>query len=160
MRKEFDNKLSQWTARLPFFNLRARLLLLGTLTLLPAFGFVLYSSLMQRQDLAESARGPDRDGVFALWLVVRAALGAAPPLSPPPRNAERLRALGVRLRSLNAPAPLRRALTAATADLASARSGGSAVVLSHLVAPTSECLSRRLADAVAAAARAAKAPKP
>jgi hypothetical protein len=110
--------------------------------------------------LAESARGPDRDGVFALWLVVRAALGSAPPLAPPARNAERLKALGVRLRSLNAPAPLRRALTAATADLASARSGGSAVVLSHLVAPTSECLSRRLADAVAAAARAAKVPRP
>lgn len=106
--------------------------------------------------LAESARGPDRDGVFALWLVVRAALGAAPPLTPPAGHAERLKALSSRLRSLNAPAPLRRALTAATADLASPKSAGSAVVLSHLVAPTSECLSRRLADAVGAASKAAR----
>jgi hypothetical protein len=106
--------------------------------------------------LAESSRGPDRDGVFALWLVVRAALGAAPPLSQPARNAERLTALAHRLRSLNPPAPLRRALTTATADLQAPRGVGAAVVLSHLVAPASECLSRRLADAVAAAARAAK----
>jgi hypothetical protein len=105
--------------------------------------------------LAESARGPDRDGIFALWLVVRAALGCAPPLTPPARNAERLRDLGVRIRSLNAPAPLRRALTAATSDLASPKSTA-AVILSHLVAPTSECLSRKLADAVSAAARAAR----
>src|SRR5262245_31152570 len=87
--------------------------------------------------LAESQRGPDRDGVYALWLVVRAALGSAAPLAPPARNGERLRALGLRLRSLNAPAPLRRALTAATVDLS--RNSGAAVVLSHLVAPTSEC---------------------
>ena len=56
MRKEFDNKLSKWTAGASLFNLRARLLLLGTLILLPAFGFVLYSSLVQRQDLADRAR--------------------------------------------------------------------------------------------------------
>ncbi|HEY2806217.1 MAG TPA: hypothetical protein VGI92_10215 [Gemmatimonadales bacterium] len=105
--------------------------------------------------LAESPRGPDRDGVFALWLVVRAALGTAPPATEPAHHADRLAALGVRLRSLNAPAPLRRALTAATSDLQS-RKGGSAVVLSHLVAPTAECLNRRLADAVAAASRAAR----
>jgi len=106
--------------------------------------------------LADSPRGPDRDGVFALWLVVRAALGAAPPLTPPARRPEHLKALAARLRSLNAPAPLRRALTAATADLG-ARGPGAAVVLSHLVAPTAECAGRRLADAVAAAARAVRA---
>lgn len=109
--------------------------------------------------LSESQRGEGRDGAFALWLVVRAALGAAPPLAPPARNAERLLALGQRIRSLSAPAPLRRALTAATADLAAARTG-SAVVLSHLVAPTLECLGRRLADTVASAARAVKAARP
>ena len=47
--------------------------------------------------LAESARGPERDGVFALWLVVRAALAAAPPAAPPARQAERVKALSTRL---------------------------------------------------------------
>ena len=109
--------------------------------------------------LAESQRGPDRDGVFALWLVVRAALGSAPPLAPPQRQVERLRALAARLKSLSAPAPLRRALGAAALDL-SAEGTTPAVVLSHLVAPTNDCLGRRLADVVAAAARAARPARP
>src|SRR5690348_5178289 len=103
--------------------------------------------------LVTAPRGPGRDGTFALWLVVRAALGAATVASVPARHAERLRALGRRLRSLNPPAPLRRALTAATQDLAATKGPAPAIVLSHLVAPTAECLDRRLADAVAAAAR-------
>ena len=37
-------------------NLRARLILLGIFTLLPAFGFVVYSSLEQRQQAMEQAR--------------------------------------------------------------------------------------------------------
>ena len=105
--------------------------------------------------LSDSARGPERDGVFALWLVVRAALGAAPPAAPAARQPERLRALAARLKSLNAPAPLRRSLTAAIADLNAPRVAP-AVVLSHLVAPSAECLSRKVADAVSAAARAAR----
>lgn len=106
--------------------------------------------------LAESARGPDRDGVFALWLVVRAALGAAPPLAAPARQVERLKALTARLRSLNPPAPLRRSLVAAIADLTAARGAAPGVVLQHLVAPATECLGRPVAEAVAAAARAAR----
>ncbi len=106
--------------------------------------------------LAESPRGPSRDGAFALWLVVRAALGAAPPLGPPARQAERLRAVAARLRSLNPPPPLRRSLTAAIQDLQATRGTPPAVVLSHLVAPTAETLGRRLGDAVAAASRAAR----
>ena len=109
--------------------------------------------------LAESPRGPDRDGVFAWSLVVRAALSAAPPLDSPARQDERLRALTTRLKSLSAPAPLRRALGAAAQDLSS-DTAAPAVVLSHLVAPTNDCLGRRLADAVAAASRAAKSPVP
>ena len=106
--------------------------------------------------LASAPRGPGRDGTFALWLVVRAAIGASAPASAS-RHAERLRALGRRLRSLNPPAPLRRALTAATTDLGATKGVTPGVVLSHLVAPTAECLDRKLADAVAAAAKAIKA---
>jgi hypothetical protein len=107
--------------------------------------------------LAESPRGPARDGAFALWLVVRAALGAAPPLAAAPKHAERLRAVAARLRSLNAPGPLRRSLAAAILDLQ--RGTGPAVVLTHLVAPAAETLGRYAADVVAAAARAARPPK-
>jgi hypothetical protein len=102
--------------------------------------------------LAASARGPERDGVFALWLVVRAALAAAP---APARQPERLRAVGQRVRSLNAPAPLRRSLGAALADLLPARGIAPAVVLSHLVAPTAENCPGAAA-AVQAAARAVR----
>jgi hypothetical protein len=105
--------------------------------------------------LAESPRGPDRDGAFALWLVVRAALGAAL-LQPPARQGERLKAVAARLRSLNPAAPLRRSLAAAIEGLQADGHGSSAIVLSHLVAPTAECLGRRLAEAVQSAARAAR----
>ncbi len=107
--------------------------------------------------LADSARGPERDGVFALWLVVRAALGAASPGAPPARQADRLKALASRLKSLNAPAPLRRSLAAAIGDLGPARGVAPAVILAQLAAPAAECLGRRVADAVQAAARAARA---
>jgi len=108
--------------------------------------------------LAESARGPERDGVFALWLVVRAALAAAPPATAPPRQAERLKALAGRLKSLSTPAPLRRSLAAAIGDLGAARAVAPAVVLAQLAAPAAECLGRRPAEAVQAAARAARPP--
>ncbi len=106
--------------------------------------------------LAASARGPQRDGVFALWLAVRAALTTAPPA----RQADRLRAVGQRVRSLTAPAPLRRSLGAALADLLPARGVAPSVVLSHLVAPAAESCSALAAAAVQAAARAARPSAP
>jgi hypothetical protein len=106
--------------------------------------------------LAASARGPERDGTFALWLVVRAALAAAPGAPAPARQAERLRAVGQRVRSLAAPAPLRRSLGAALADLLPARGVPPAVVLSHLTAPAAENCPAA-APAVQAAARAVRA---
>jgi len=106
--------------------------------------------------LADSARGPQRDGVFALWLVVRAALASALPPVAPARRADHLRALAGRLRSLNPPAPLRRPLAAALADLTGPRGPAVAVVLAQLAAPAAECLGRPAADAVQAATRAAR----
>ena len=108
--------------------------------------------------LAASARGPERDGVFALWLVVRAAVGAATPSATPARHAERLKAVGLRVRNLTAPAPLRRSLGAALADLLPARSVAASVVLSHPIAPATENCPPAAAAALQAAARAARAP--
>jgi hypothetical protein len=110
--------------------------------------------------LAASARGPERDGVFALWLAVRAALAAAPPARAPARQSDRLRAVGQRVRSLTAPAPLRRSLGAALADLLPARGVAPSVVLSHLLAPAAESCSALAAAAIHAAARAARPPAP
>jgi len=110
--------------------------------------------------LASAARGPERDGVFALWLVARAALGAAPPATPPARHAERLRAVGARVRTLSASAPLRRAVAAALADLLPARGVAPAVALSHLVAPAAESGLAAAATALLAAARAARPAPP
>lgn len=64
--------------------------------------------------IAEAARGPTRDGLFALWLVVRAAEALLPPAPvSPPNHRRRLQALETRLGSLALPAPLKRALAAA-----------------------------------------------
>src|SRR5512140_1060368 len=103
--------------------------------------------------LSQSPRGPQRDGVFALWLVVRAALSTGG-AGGAGHQAERLRALQRRLKSLNAPAPLRRSLVAAIADLAAPRPVAPAIVLSHLVAPAADTVGKPVADAIAAAARA------
>lgn len=109
--------------------------------------------------LAASARGPERDGTFALWLVVRAALAAAPAGAVPARQADRVRAVGQRVRSLTAPAPLRRSLGAALADLVPGRGVAPAVILAHLVAPATESCPDA-APAVQAAARALRAAPP
>lgn len=106
--------------------------------------------------LTEKARGPERDGVFALWLVVRAALGSVPGMTAPQRQAVRLTALASRLRSLNAPGPLRRSLTAALAGLQPSDGSSPGTVLQQLIAPAGETLGRKAAEAVAAAARAAR----
>ena len=57
MHKGFYDLLSKWTARLPFLSLRARLLLLLFLALLPAYGFILYSTIEARQHAAETGSG-------------------------------------------------------------------------------------------------------
>ena len=41
--------------------------------------------------LAEAARGPERDGLFALWLVLRAAEALLPPTPVSSRNHRRER---------------------------------------------------------------------
>src|SRR3954469_14118252 len=105
--------------------------------------------------IAEAARGPQREGLFALWLIVRAAEGLLPPTPVSAKNhRRRLQALETRLGSLALPAPLKRALVAARQHLETATPGAAALVLSQLTAPARDVLGAEAADAVSVAARA------
>jgi len=107
--------------------------------------------------LAAATRGPQRDGLYALWLMLRAAEALLPPHPLSGRHhARRLQALDTRLGSLALPAPLRRALVAARAHLLPATAPAAALVLSQLIAPTREVLGPEAGDAIAVAARAAR----
>jgi hypothetical protein len=107
--------------------------------------------------VAEAARGPQRDGLYALWLVVRAAEGCLPPSPVSRRNHKRrLQALESRLGGLALPAPLRRAFTAARQHLEPGTAEAAAIALGQLVAPAREVLGSEAAEAVAAASRNAR----
>jgi hypothetical protein len=104
-----------------------------------------------------AARGPRRDGLFALWLVLRAAEALLPPHPVSAKNhRRRLQALDTRLASLALPGPLKRALAAAGQHLEPASPAAAALVLSQLVAPARDVLGAEAGDAVAVAARAAR----
>ena len=107
--------------------------------------------------VATAPRGPRRDGLYALWLTLRAAEALLPPAPVSPKNhRRRLQALETRIASLALPAPLKRALAAARTHLDAATPSAAAVVLAQLVAPAREVLGADAADAVAVAARGAR----
>ena len=108
--------------------------------------------------LPRTARGPRREGIFALWLTVRVAQDLL--RDPPPAeraHRRRLQALEHRLSSLTMPPPLRRALATAISQLKEGRPETAAQVLSQLVAPAREAGGTDAGDALAQAARAARA---
>ncbi len=108
--------------------------------------------------LPQAARGPRREGIFALWLTVRVAQDLLQ--DPPPAeraHRRRLQALEQRLSSLTVPPPLRRALVAAIHQLHEGRPESAAQVLSQLVAPAREAGGAEAGEALAQAARAARA---
>jgi len=106
--------------------------------------------------MEDMPRGPKREGVFALWLTLRVAEDAFL-LPPPPERAMRRRvaALEQRFSSLTLPAPLRRALGAALAELKEPRREQAALVLQQLVAPAREVLGAEAGEVLGKAARAA-----
>lgn len=107
--------------------------------------------------LPQAARGPRRDGIFALWLTVRVAQDLVRDPPPPDRaHRRRLQALEHRLSSLTVAPPLRRALAAALNQLREGRPETAAQVLSQLVAPARETGGAEVGDALAQAARAAR----
>jgi hypothetical protein len=108
--------------------------------------------------LPATARGPRREGLYAVWLVVRIAqdLLLDPPI-PERMHRKRVAALEARLSSLTIPSTLRRGLSATLLELRDARPESAAAGLSHLVAPAREALGGEAADVVARTARAAAA---
>lgn len=108
--------------------------------------------------LAQTARGPRRDGVFALWLVVRVAEGLAN-ATPAAERAERRRlaSLERRLASLTLPPPLRRALAASLALLKEPDQDAPGLALGQLVAPVRESIGVDAGALLERAARTLKA---
>lgn len=107
--------------------------------------------------LARTVRGPRREGVYALWLVLRVTADflAQPPL-PERATRRRLAALETRLSSLTLPPPLRRALTALLHELKDGGREAVPIVLSTLVAPARDSIGPEAADAVQRSARTAR----
>jgi len=110
--------------------------------------------------LGRSARGPRREGLFAVWLVVRAAedLSLEPPL-PPKLVARRLEGLRHRLATLTLPAPVRRGVTTAMSLLDEGTPTAGVSALHQLAAPAREALGPEAGEAIAGAVRAARGSK-
>ncbi|NIM49420.1 MAG: hypothetical protein GTN78_02030 [Gemmatimonadales bacterium] len=107
--------------------------------------------------MANAARGPKRNGLFALWLFVRQCDGRLPPDQLTDRACRRrLELFERRLSSLSLPAPLRRALSGSVRELRAGSLDGVAVALHQLVAPTREAMGSDAAEAIALAARKAR----
>jgi hypothetical protein len=107
--------------------------------------------------LARTARGPRREGIYALWLTVRVTqdLQAIPPMSDRAHR-RRVQALEHRFATLTLPPQLRRALAAALLQLRNPRAETAADVLAQLAAPARDGAGGEAGDVLATAARAAK----
>lgn len=105
-------------------------------------------------EMDATARGPKRNGLFALWLIVRQCDGALPPDALSAKAcAARLSGLERRLSSLTLPAPLRRALPASARELRSEHANRVPVTLQQLSAPAREAIGSAAGDALLLAAR-------
>ena len=102
----------------------------------------------------EFERGPKREGAFALWLTVRAAIDMGlNPAAPDKADRRRLALLGQRLAPLAVPRSLSRGLVAALGHLDEGTVAGARIALAQLVAPARDALGPDAAEAVAQAAR-------
>src|SRR5205807_6553992 len=98
--------------------------------------------------VADAVRGPKREGLFALWLVVRSAEALLPPRPVSGKNhRRRLQALDARLASLAPPGPPKRALAPPRPHLQPATPTARPLVLPPLVAPPREALAPEAGDA-------------
>lgn len=110
------------------------------------------SVLLDLQHAAE--RGPKREGLFAVWLLMRVALDIGMAEADGDRaDRRRVDLLATRLAPLAVPRPLGRGLSAALGHLEEATIAGARIALAQLVAPTRDSLGAAAADAVARGAR-------
>jgi hypothetical protein len=100
--------------------------------------------------VAGSARGPRRDGLFALWLLVRVLQDMRQAPFPERLQRRRVAALERRLASVTLPAPFRRAVTSAMAALSDPATANPAVILAQLVAPVRESVNAEAGELVEA----------
>lgn len=107
--------------------------------------------------LARTARGPRREGIYALWLTVRVAqdLLASPAIAERAHR-RRVQALEHRLATLTLPPQLRRALAAALFHLRNPRPETAPDVLAQLAAPARDGAGPEAGDVLSIAARAAR----
>ena len=107
--------------------------------------------LVEAMDTA--MRGPRRNGLYAVWILIRMCGDMMPPFGVAPRNHRlRLDDFEHRISSLSLPAPLRRAIVAALRHLDPPSPDGAHLALRQMVAPVAETLGPGPADAVARAA--------
>ena len=110
------------------------------------------------ETLPATVRGPRRNGIFALWLVIRACEGLVPPDTVSVRgHRHRLDRLERRLSSLSLPVALRRALVRSIHDLQDGTPDVAVTALRSLVAPVNETLGSEASVVVATAARTVQA---
>lgn len=103
--------------------------------------------------LRDSDRGPKREALFALWLVLRVAEDWAEGDLPDRGHRRRVTALERRLSSLTLPPPVRRGMQAALGELKSPAPDGATLALLSLVAPARDSIGADAADTLTRAAR-------
>jgi len=108
--------------------------------------------------LQTTPRGPRRNGIFALWLLVRVCDGLLPPSTLSQRaNRRRIEGLKKRFSSLTVLPPLRRALNGSIGELERETPDAAFLALGQLVAPVQDALGSRSSEALAWAADQARA---
>ncbi len=105
----------------------------------------------------DSVRGPKRNGLFALWLLMRTCDGVLPPSPLTQRShRRRLESLKSRLSSLSLQPPLRKALTHGIDQLRDGTADAAARTIGSLVEPVRETLGADAGQSIAMALLAAE----
>jgi hypothetical protein len=103
--------------------------------------------------LRDSDRGPRREGLLALWLVLRIAEDLAEGDLPERGHRRRVTALERRLTSLTLAPPVRRGLQAALGEFKRAAPDAAPLALLSLVAPARDGIGADAAETLTRAAR-------